>query len=304
MSVIVAGGTGFLGRAICAALAARGLDVVPLSRRAGTPGAVQLDLAATDPAELTELLVERESSVVVNAAGSVWDDDETVMQRSNADLVARIRDGVAKVPWPVRVVHLGTVFEYAPPAPGEYLTEASPCRPASGYGRTKLRGSEQILQATQDGLLDGVVLRITTCAGPGMPRASLLGRVAAQLREAALAGRPAVLRLAPLTAERDFVDSRDVVAAVLAAMTAPVTGAVINVGAGRAVSVRRLVDLLVRASGIPAAVVEQEPAVGRSAGIPWLATRIETAARLLGWRPRHDLTSTVDQVWAAVDPTS
>ncbi|WP_406481079.1 NAD-dependent epimerase/dehydratase family protein [Streptomyces sp. NBC_01615] len=299
VNAVVVGGSGFLGRHICAALAARGAHVLSVARRPapGVPSA-RIDLVGGPPAALADVLVDHGATVVVNAAGAVWNYDDRALDESNVVLVERLRDAVAKVPHRVRVVHLGSVFEYAMPEPGHHLTEDAPLNPSTLYGRTKLLGSRIVLDATRAGLLDGVVLRATTCAGPGLPRAGLLGRVAAELRTAALRGEPAVIRLAPLTAERDFVDCRDLAEAVAAAATAPVAGRAVNIGSGTAVSVRRLVDLLVSVSGVPATVVEEGSAGGRSAGVHWLAVHTGLAERLLGWRPRHSLASTVEAMWS------
>ncbi|WP_328843085.1 NAD-dependent epimerase/dehydratase family protein [Streptomyces sp. NBC_00258] len=299
VNAVVVGGSGFLGRHICAALVADGARVLSVARHPA-PGTAcaQIDLVEEEPAILADVLVDHGATVLVNAAGAVWEYDESALEQSNVLLVRRLRDAVAKVPHRVRVVQLGSVFEYAMPAPGRHLTEDAPPTPSTAYGRSKLKGSEVVLEATRAGLLDGVVLRATSCAGPGLPRSSLLGRVAAQLRDAAGRGEPAVIRLAPLTAERDFVDCRDLAAAVAAAATAPVVGRTVNIGSGTAVSVRRLVDLLVSVSGVPATVVEEGSSTGRSAGVDWLAVHPGLAGRLLGWRPRHSLASTVRAMWS------
>lgn len=303
-TVAVVGGTGFLGRHIRTRLAAAGTPALSVARRpAGDAPSVALDLRTVTSGELADVLIAHRATAVVNAAGAVWDYDERQLAELNVLLVENLRDAVAKVPWPVRVVQLGTVFEYARPRQGEYLTEESPTEPATSYGSTKLRGSEIVLAATRAGLLDGVVLRPTTCVGPQMPRASLLGRVSAELRDAAGRRDTAVLRLAPLTAARDVVDCRDLADAVLDAVRAPagpLTGQVINIGRGEAVGVRRLVDLLVAASGVPTTLVEDEAQTGRSAGIDWLAVGIGRAERLLGWSPRRSLASTAEAMWRQV----
>ncbi|MEU5697404.1 NAD-dependent epimerase/dehydratase family protein [Streptomyces aurantiacus] len=297
--VVVVGGSGFLGRHICAAFQARGARVLSLARRPapGVPSA-RIDVIDAEPATVGDLFVEHGTTVLVNAAGAVWGYDGQALEESNVWLVERLRDAVAKVPHRVRMVQLGSVFEYAMPTPGRKLTEDAPSNPSTAYGRSKLRGSEIVLDATRAGLLDGVVLRATSCAGPGLPSSSLLGRTVAELRDAAVRGEPAVIRLAPLTAERDFVDCRDLAAAVTAAATAPVVGRTVNIGSGTAVSVRRLVDLLVSASGVPATIVEDDTSTGRSAGVGWLAVDTGLAERLLGWRPRHGLASTVRAMWS------
>ncbi|WP_233580835.1 NAD-dependent epimerase/dehydratase family protein [Streptomyces triticirhizae] len=295
---VVLGGSGFLGRQVCAGLAARGAAVLSVARR-DAPGfpSVRLDVPAEGPDALAEVLAGHRATVVVNAAGAVWDYDGEALQRANVALVERLRDAVVKAPGRPRVVQLGTVFEYALPDDGRRLTESAPLEPTTAYGASKLRGAELLLAADRDGLLDAVVLRATTCLGPGLPASSLLGRVAAELRAAEARGESATVRLSPLTARRDVVDSRDLAAAVAAAATAPVTGRAVNIGSGHAVGVRRLVELLVSVSGVPATVVEESPATGRSAGVDWLAVHTGLAERLLGWRPGHDVAATVRAVW-------
>ncbi|MFI6277223.1 NAD-dependent epimerase/dehydratase family protein [Streptomyces sp. NPDC050988] len=299
MNAVVVGGSGFLGRHICAALQARGARVLSLARRPapGIPSA-RINVVDEASATLADLFIEHGTTVLVNAAGAVWGYDEQALEESNVRLVERLRDAVAKVPHQVRVVQLGSVFEYAMPAPGRHLTEDAPPNPSTAYGRSKLRGSEIVLDATRAGLLDGVVLRATSCAGPGLPSSSLLGRTVAELRDAAIRGKAAVIRLAPLTAERDFVDCRDLAAAVVAAATVPVVGRTVNIGSGSAVSVRRLVDLLVSVSGVQATIVEEDTSTGRSAGVDWLAVNTGLAERMLGWCPRHSLASTVRAMWS------
>lgn len=295
----VLGGSGFLGRHVCAALRHSGARVVSVARRPA-PGfaSVRADLARGPVTALSQLLLRDRIATVVNAAGAVWGYDAAALEESNVRLVERLREAAAAVPWRLRFVQIGTVFEYAPPPYGHRLTERAPLQPSTAYGASKLRGGEAVLAATADGLWDGLVLRATTCIGPGQPPEGLLGRVEAALRAAHRAKRSALIRLAPLTARRDVVDCRDLAAAVAAAAASPAAGCAVNIGSGSAVPVRRLVDLLVTASGVPAQVLEEGAATGRSAGIDWLAVDIQRAGELLGWRPRYSRNETVRDMWS------
>ncbi|WP_198348196.1 NAD-dependent epimerase/dehydratase family protein [Plantactinospora sp. KBS50] len=164
---------------------------------------------------------------------------------SNVTLVRRLVAAVAELPWRPRLVHLGSVHEYGPVPAGALIREGDEPRPVSPYGRTKLLGTEAVLAAVRRGAIDATVLRVVNVSGPGTPARSLLGQVARQLyahrcRPAVanahpgpaggpgLTGlattgcaAPAVLRLAPLRAYRDFVDVRDIADAVCAAAAAP-----------------------------------------------------------------------------------
>ncbi|GAA2098424.1 hypothetical protein GCM10009801_69520 [Streptomyces albiaxialis] len=315
--VLVLGGSGYLGRHICAVFADSGATVVRVSRsaalpdttpgatpgaklgatpdatsaappRAGAPArAVRMDLATARTAELAALCADTGARVLVNACGAVWGGGEREMSALNADLVGRLTDAVAGLSRPPRLIQLGSAYEYGPARHGEAVDEDWPLEPATAYGRTKLRGSQTVLRAAREHGLDGVVLRVSVACGPGAPRASLPGLVAAHL----VTGRDE-LRLAPLRSYRDLVDVRDVAVAVLAAARAParaVTGQVVNIGRGAAVPVRRLVDLLIAYSGRSLRVVEERPPDGTRSDMPWLRLDIARARRLLGWTPRRSL---------------
>lgn len=300
-TALVLGGGGFVGRHVCRAFSAAGHDVVRVSRTPPPKGSaepgVALDLLTAPPRDLMALLRTVRPAVVVNATGAVWDVTLRQMTAVNVRLVRRLTAALAAQDEPPRLVQLGSVYEYGPVPRGTPLDEAAPERPGSAYGRTKLRGSRLVLDAAAQGRLDAVVLRLSNVVGPGSPRSSLLGRVAGQLADAARRGTPALLRLAPLRAERDFVDVRDVTDAVVAAASRPVTGRVLNVGRGEAVHVRRMVDGLIEASGVRALIVEEGGDEVRGAGLERQEVDCTAARAALGWAARRDLDESLRALW-------
>ncbi|MBD0842328.1 NAD-dependent epimerase/dehydratase family protein [Streptomyces sp. TRM68416] len=300
--VVVLGGTGFVGRHVCAAFRNEHNDVIAVSRHASPvpPGtrALALDLCATPPEELGRALTGGRPSVVVNAAGAVWAASEAQMAVANAELVRCLLDGLRTAAAPVRLVHLGSVNEYAPAHAGRPVHESTPTHPTTAYGQTKLRGTDLVLDAARRGDVDALVLRMANIAGPGSPAASLLGQVAHQLRLAAREGRAAEIRLTPLRAARDFVDATDAAAAVRAAARSAVRARVVNIGSGRAVAVRSLVELLIKVSGVPAEIMEQPLPESAAATPPeCLEVDIRLARDLLGWTPRRSLEDAVADLW-------
>ncbi|WP_406330731.1 NAD-dependent epimerase/dehydratase family protein [Streptomyces sp. NBC_00203] len=304
--VVVLGATGFLGRHIADAFEAAGDRVLRVSRSAppGAPGRrAAIDLAAATTAELAAFLAAHRPDVVVNAAGTVWQADERRMRELNDAFVRRLVAALPQLPWPVRLVQLGSVHEYGPAPAGVPLTEDREPAPTGTYGRTKLSGTRWVLGAAQEGL-DAVVVRVANACGPGAPPESLLGKVAVELARQADRRDPAgELRLSPLRARRDFVDVRDVADAVVAAAGADrgaAAGRIVNVGRGEAVPVRRLVDRMVTLSGLPVRLVEQEAPDGTRAAPEWQQTDIALAGRLLSWRPRRELDESLRDLLAAV----
>ncbi|MFC9236283.1 NAD-dependent epimerase/dehydratase family protein [Streptomyces decoyicus] len=300
--VVVLGASGFIGRQVSAAVRAAGGEPLLVARRPFTTDpahCVPLDLIGDGPYALSRLLDTERPDAVVNAAGAVWSRAHETMRQANHTLVETVLAAIAAASWRTRLVHLGSVFEYAPPPPGTALDERAPTRPATPYGQSKLRGTRAVLAASGEGRADAVVLRLSNVIGAGTSPSSLLGQVAAQLR-AADAGAEAVVRVSPLRASRDFVDVRDTADAVLAAASLPVGGQVINIGRGEAVPVRTMVERLIAASGRPARIVEGAGAGVRThTGLDWMQVATGTAQRLLGWSARHGLDSSARELWRA-----
>ncbi|MFB7102290.1 NAD-dependent epimerase/dehydratase family protein [Streptomyces hydrogenans] len=298
-TALVVGGAGFLGRHVAAALADGGFRVLTLGRTP-RPGALRADLAATAPGELAALLDRHRVDLVVNAAGAVWGGlDEESVHRANVTLVRGLVAAVAASARAPRLVQLGSGYEYGPTPEGEPVTEDAPARPTTPYGRTKLLATLTVLAAAEEGLIDGVVLRVASALGPGAPAGSLFGALAERLRAVPPGGPPAEIVLRPLVSRQDFVHVGDVGAAVLGAATAaPGAARLCNIGGGRAVPVRDLVRHLVGLSGAPARIVERDDGTGaRGGGLDWQLLDTAAARAAWGWTPGRGPENALRDLW-------
>lgn len=296
--VLVIGMNGFLGGHIRQRLVASGWDVIAAGRsqRPGDTEYVRLDLSADSAIQIAKQLAEVAPDAVVNCAGAVGGDAET-LAAGNVIGPAALLDGILAAGLGLRLVHLGSAAEYGVVESGVPIREDAPPRPVGTYGVTKLAGTRLVALARAAGL-DGVVLRVFNPIGPGCPTSSLPGRVAAELARA-LAHDDA-LRLGPLDAVRDFVDARDVADAVHAALTVPVLEhPVLNVGSGRGVPARALVDELCRITGFTGPVHEDAAGSPRSVNVPWQQADITTISTALHWQPRTELATSLADLWQA-----
>ncbi|MFI5908324.1 NAD-dependent epimerase/dehydratase family protein [Dactylosporangium sp. NPDC051541] len=299
---VLLGATGFVGRGIAAGLLDAGWRVTAVARGPAGPdprcATVRLD-AAQAPAEAIAA-VTAGADLVVNAAGALWGVTDAELDRGNVMLVERLVAALAAGPGPgpVRLVHLGSVFEYGEQPPGPPLTEDLAEHPVSRYAQTKLAGTRAVTGAATAGRIDAVVLRVSTAIGPWAPAQSLLGGLARQL-----ARDGAAVEVPPLSGHRDFVDVRDVSDAVLCAAAAPAVPPVVNVGGGRAVAVADIVGLLIARAGGGGRVTQRAGAAARrDAGVSARPMDIGLAHRALGWAPARSPAEAIDALWRHTRP--
>ncbi|MEW9522019.1 NAD-dependent epimerase/dehydratase family protein [Streptomyces tubercidicus] len=295
--VAVLGATGCLGRHICTAFAADGSEVVAVARRYA-PGTAahrfrSLDLAGSTSEELARVLAQENVDVVVNATLG-WGDE---LHYTNVQLVERLVGALTAMQTPPRLVHLGTIHEYGPVPFGTAIHEDTVPAPTNPYGQTKLTASRMVLDAVRNSAFDGVVLRVANTVGPHPSLESFFGSLAVRLRDVDAATG---IELTIADAERDYVDVRDAVDAVVRAARSTLADPLVNIGCGQAMSVRKLVTELVTAAGLPVEAIREQRGEVHSRGGDWVQVDISRAARLLGWRPRFAIGESMRAMWETV----
>lgn len=236
-TVLVTGGTGFIGRHLVAALLQYGARVKVLSRRR-SPGGVRAYATVVGDLSRPETLEGacRDVDIVFHLGGHAHADEqrdgksEPLIRRINVDgtraLIERsLEAGVARFLFFSSVKAMGEGGEAC-------LDETVDCRPVSAYGKAKRDAERLVLEAGGKGI-SATVLRLPMVYGPGgkgnLPR----------MIKAVEQGRFPPL---PDTGNRrSMVDARDVVRAALLAAANPVAaGATYIVTDGQAYSTRQM----------------------------------------------------------------
>jgi len=296
VKVLVTGSSGLVGGAIAACLSADGHEVIGLSRHPTgeadrLPNAIAADIGAAGVASMLAAELPRCDAIVHAAAALERDPYAPSISLTNClgtqqvlELAARW--GVESLVYLSSVPVIGSPFELP-------VTERHPVGPRSAYHASKLYGEQLLAVARRDGLAT-VSLRLSAPVGPGMPAARLLPTFVAR----ALSGE-ALEVLGDGTRGQDYVDTRDVAAAVKAALARRATG-LFNVASGRCVTnlelARRCVSALdssseVSLSGTP------DP----EDGVRWEVS-IALAESELGYRPRHSLEDSIAAVAEGLRP--
>jgi GDP-4-dehydro-6-deoxy-D-mannose reductase len=171
------------------------------------------------------------------------------------------------------------------------VTEDAPLRPQNPYAVSKAACDLLAGQYADAFGLRIVRMRPFNHAGPGQSDDYVIGTLTRQVAEAETAGeREAVLRTGNPDSARDFTDVRDVVRAYVAA--AGHGPAVFNVATGRAVTVRRVIELVRAAARLPVRH-EIDPARVRPHDTPEVRGSAERLRAATGWEPQIPLEQTV-----------
>jgi UDP-glucose 4-epimerase len=168
------------------------------------------------------------------------------------------------------------------------ITEQVPLRPLTPYGATKAAGEMLLNSYAACYGMTGCALRFTNVYGPGMAeKDSLIPRLMRAARDGA-----SVQIYGDGTQVRDLVHVDDVIAGIFAAWRAAFTGPLI-LGAGEPASAN---DILAAARSVTGAELPAHYTPRKPGEMPSVIVDI-SAARALGYEPRHDLKSGLATVW-------
>ena len=315
MSWLITGGAGYIGAHVVRALVADGTRVVVLDDLstgdpARLPDGVDLVTGSTlDRPLLDRVLTEHQVQGVLHIAAKkqVGESVEQPLRyyRENVEGLRTVLEAAAAAG--VRRFLLSSSAAVYGMPDVETVTEDTPCAPMSPYGETKLVG-EWLVRAT--GRAHGmatVALRYFNVAGAAAPELGDPGvfNLVPMVFERLAAGRaPLVFGADYPTADgtcvRDYIHVADVADAHVAAVhrlrdRPDDTDLVLNIGRGEGVSVREMLDVIGRVTGLDATgeVVARRP--GDPARVVASAERI---GKELGWTARHDVEDMVASAWA------
>ncbi|MDB4966599.1 MAG: putative 3-dehydroquinate synthase [Myxococcales bacterium] len=321
--LLVTGGQGFVGRHVVAEWLRRHSDgrVLALGRsprndrtlphrvhRAGQPIAAPvpaglrellddryeyLSVDLTDTQSLTRIVGTFQPDVVIHLAAALRDEPLDRLLAVNVNGVASVLSAVVGSGVTPRAIVLGSSGAvYGVPA-ALPIAEDAACAPLDQYGVSKQAGEAVSRLIATRHALPVIVARIFNPVGPGQDERHLTSWVAMQATEVA-AGRRSRIEVGPLDTTRDFIDVRDVAAALalLAAEGAP--GTTYNVASGTETKTSDVLSEGLRAAGL----TQEVPIARRSARPSDIPRHFADTRRLraLGFQPVHSLAKSMDAV--------
>jgi GDP-4-dehydro-6-deoxy-D-mannose reductase len=277
----VTGGSGFVGR-----------HLVALLEGAVAPSHAELDLLDAEAVRRAVAAAAPKRIFHLAALASVarsWKEPHLVLS-DNLEMTVNLLEAVREAAPEAAVVLASSSEVYGPP---ERLpvTEDAPLRPQNPYAVSKAACDLLAGQYADAHGLRVVRVRAFNQAGPGQSDAYVVGTITRQVAQAAAGGAgERVIRTGNPDSARDFTDVRDTVRAYVEASALP--AGVYNVCSERATSVRTLVELAGRASGVTVRHEVDTERV-RSHDVPEVRGSAERLTSASGWQPEIQLEQTV-----------
>lgn len=271
---LITGGSGFVGPYLCRELLSAGYEVVLTANGDGLPEPewnwVELDILNAEAVK--KLLTEGHFDCVFHLAAQSsaavsWKKPGLTMNvnvQGTLNLLETLRN-MEKAP---RLLLVGSSEEYGAVTPEQCpIREDTPCHPGNPYAVSKLCAEQLgLLYANAYGL-EILCTRSFNHVGKGQALGFVLSDFCQQIALLEKSEGEKVMSVGNLSAKRDFSDVRDVVRAYRLLMEKGKSGKVYNVGSGRAVAVRELLDALLALSEADIRI-EVDPAKLRPIDVP------------------------------------
>jgi UDP-glucose 4-epimerase len=302
--VIVTGGNGFVGRPLVRRLI-ENCEVCVLdnlrSGRPKLPTADNLSLVRVDirePDAVAAAIADFAPDVVVHLAAIHYipeceNNPDLALSTNEAGTLSVLRS----LPAGTRFVIASTAAVYAPSeAPHRELSDE--IRPSDVYGYTKLHCEAWTRYYTQKLGLASTIVRLFNVAGPGETNPHVLPAILKQIQ----AGETC-LRLGNTTARRDYIHTADASAGFATVALADAEAGecdVVNLGTGKAHSVKDLVTMFAELTDLPL-TVQVDQARLRKVDRPYMAADISLIRERYGWTPRHEIRQAIADLVADPD---
>jgi len=249
-----------------------------------------------DPEFAKQLLCWAEPDVILHLAGTNHNAPVDLHWRLNVGGTVNLLDACLIHEWAGHFVNLGSAAEYGRHPERTLYDEEMPCEPKGAYGISKYL-QFQSLSIFQSAGWTTTHVRLFNPVGPGIRPHLMLGRLIAQVADAAHAGAD------PLRAElwtphpvRDYIALADVASILVRLVTEGRTDPLLNLGTGKGHSVSDIVSALGRVIGRDVEATYTKRHMGQGDVI------VADIARLRRWLPPNfsftDVGTALQATWA------
>jgi GDP-4-dehydro-6-deoxy-D-mannose reductase len=221
------------------------LAPLPAALRATAPNVAYETADIRDEDALVALLVAERPAAVVHLASGLRDDPADALHSVNVEGTIALLRALRRAEVPVdRVVIGSSGWVYGSPR-SLPVRETAALAPPDPYAESKVAMECAAWSAARETALPLVVARIFNVVGPGLDERHACARFASQIAAIGAGFAEPHIVVGDLTPTRDFVDVRDVAAALAILLERGVPGQTYNVASGRETVMEEVLTTLV-----------------------------------------------------------
>ena len=257
------------------------------------------DLNILEPERIKELLEDVRPDYIFHLAaqssvGLSWKNPGLTVD-VNIKGSLNVLDAIRDLDYQPRVLLIGSGEEYGYVKPGEVpIPEDNVLRPRTVYAATKACQNMLGKIYSQAYGMDVMMVRAFNHVGPSQAPLFVVADFCKQAAEIEKGLREPVIHVGNLSARRDFSDVRDVVRAYTLLMEHGAAGETYNVGSGKAIAIREILDIILAQAKVPIEV-QVDQARLRPVDVPVIEADVSKLEACTGWKREIPLEQTIGE---------
>ena len=285
MKTLITGAAGFSGRHLSAWLEQQGDGIIYASDIHEQIGSNWHCGDLGDFAFVEQLLTSIRPEQIYHLAGS-FSNDYRLDYRSNVESTRNIFEVIRQLALRCRVLLIGTAAEYGLIASEDNpISEEYPLRPVSIYGLTKSWQTQLMQFYWRRYRLDLVMARTFNLIGAGISPRLFIGKLHQQIADYR-SHKITAISLGNLAGKRDYLPIAAAVRHYYQIMNHGRSGEIYNVGSGRSLAMRELLDQILAENGLADAAVTTSATRDNEFDVADIYADINRLTHLYSFAPR------------------
>ena len=257
------------------------------------------DMDLLDPGQIDKVLSECRPDRIFHLAAQSsvylsWKKPELTLNVNNMGAL-NLLESVRRLNISPRILMVGSGEEYGYLKPTDIpVKEDTVLRPGNIYAATK--AFQNMLSSVYHRAygMDIICTRAFNHIGKSQMPGFVVPDFCKQVAEIEVKGLSPVIKVGNLSSKRDFSDVRDVVRAYVLLMEKGRSGETYNIGSGKAMEIRKILDIILSCSTVDIKV-EQDPDRMRPSDIPIIVADVEKLKADTGWDIEYPIEETIKE---------